>query len=104
VFDKIDGGDATGWTDPSVTGANRTLKETADAGAFGANASSISYDQNASTALVYTGKAAMELMGTWECANVVKAAPDFVSCGNLGYTTFPTLTNGAGDPSSSGRT
>lgn len=100
VFDKIGGGDPSGWTDPSVTKANQLLQELVDAGAFGGNASSLSYDQGAATALLYTGKAAMELMGTWEYANIVKASPEFVTGGQLGYTAFPTIAGGTGDPNS----
>ena len=99
VFDKIKAGDANGWTDPAVTKANQTLQDMVKAGAFGDNASSVIYDQGASTALLYTGKAAMELMGTWEYANIAKAAPDFISSGKLGYITFPAVGGGAGDPS-----
>ncbi|MGW3290177.1 extracellular solute-binding protein [Streptomyces sp. NPDC001002] len=97
VFSKIAGGDASVWKDASVTKANQYLQDLSEAGAFGSNASSVNYDQGASTALVYTGKAAMEVMGTWEYANFVKAAPDFVK-NDLGYTTFPTVPDGKGDP------
>jgi raffinose/stachyose/melibiose transport system substrate-binding protein len=96
VFDKIASGDPAGWKDPAVTEANARLQELAEAGAFGDNASSVNYDQGASTALLYTGKAGMELMGTWEYANLVKAAPDFVKQ-DLGYIAFPAVPGGAGD-------
>ncbi|MER5198620.1 extracellular solute-binding protein [Streptomyces sp. NPDC002755] len=99
VFSKIAAGDASAWKDPAVTKANQYLQDLSKAGAFGDSASSVSYDQGASTALVYTGKAAMEVMGTWEYANFVKAAPDFVKT-DLGYTVFPTLPGGTGDPDS----
>lgn len=98
VFTKIASGDAAAWKDPSVTRANEHLQELSKAGAFGDSASSVNYDQGASTALLYTGKAAMEVMGTWEYANIAKAAPDFLKQGGLGYTAFPALSDGAGDP------
>ncbi|MFD3582689.1 extracellular solute-binding protein [Streptomyces sp. NPDC058683] len=100
VFTKIASGDSAGWQDASVTKANQYLQDLAKAGAFGDNASSVNYDQGASTALLYTGKAAMEVMGTWEYANIAKAAPDFLKKGDLGYTAFPSLSGGAGDPKS----
>ncbi|MFJ8107658.1 extracellular solute-binding protein [Streptomyces sp. NPDC096132] len=99
VFEKIASGDASGWKDTAVTAANTRLQELSKAGAFGDNASSVSYDQGASTALLHTGKAGMELMGTWEYANLVKAAPDFVK-NDLGYVAFPSLSGGKGDPKS----
>jgi raffinose/stachyose/melibiose transport system substrate-binding protein len=98
VFDRIGAGAGSAWLDPSVTEANRLLQELVGLGAFGDNASSLSYDQGAATALLYTGKAGFELMGTWEYANIVKAAPDFVSSGDLGYVAFPAVTGGKGDP------
>ncbi|MFI6251980.1 extracellular solute-binding protein [Streptomyces sp. NPDC051016] len=97
VFDRIAAGSAADWKDAPVTAANTRLQELAEAGAFGDNASSVSYDQGASTALLYTGKAGMELMGTWEYANIVKAAPDFAKK-DLGYLAFPSLSDGKGDP------
>ncbi|MDV7215994.1 extracellular solute-binding protein [Streptomyces prunicolor] len=96
VFARIASGDAATWKDQSVTKANQKLQDLAKAGAFGNNTSSVSYDQGASTALLYRGKAAMEVMGTWEYANIAKAAPDFLKKGDLGYTAFPALTDGAG--------
>ncbi|MFC8717727.1 ABC transporter substrate-binding protein [Kitasatospora sp. NPDC057198] len=96
VFAKANAGLDGAWADPAFTGANQYLQELSASGAFGDNASSVSYDQGASTALVYTGKAAMELMGTWEYANFAKAAPDFVK-NDLGYTAFPAVPGGAGD-------
>lgn len=100
VFTDIASGDAAKWKDPSVTEANQRLQDLAKAGAFGDNASSVSYDQGASTALLYTGKAGMTLMGTWEYANIAKAAPDFLKSGDLGYTAFPSLPDGAGEANS----
>ncbi|MFJ2813143.1 ABC transporter substrate-binding protein [Streptomyces sp. NPDC087294] len=100
VFKKIAAGDASAWRDPAVTEANQDLQGLAKAGAFGNSASSVAYDQGSSTALLYTGKAAMELMGTWEYANIAKAAPDFLKSGDLGYTAFPSLPDGSGDPRS----
>ncbi|WP_406472246.1 extracellular solute-binding protein [Streptomyces sp. NBC_01615] len=99
VFSKIASGDASAWKDPAVTQANQYLQDLTEAGAFGDNASSVNYDQGASTALLYTGKAGMELMGTWEYANLVKAAPDFAKS-DLGYVAFPALPDGAGSPKS----
>ncbi|MEU0413390.1 hypothetical protein ABZ307_37055 [Streptomyces griseorubiginosus] len=76
MFDGIASGDASAWKNPAVTAANTRLQELAKAGAFGDNASSVNYDLGASTALLYAGKAGMELMGTREYANLVEAAPE----------------------------
>ncbi|MFD9835750.1 ABC transporter substrate-binding protein [[Kitasatospora] papulosa] len=99
VFGAIASGDTAKWKDPAVTKANARLQELAGAGAFGDNASSVNFDQGADAALLYTGKAGMELMGTWQYANMVKAAPDFVKK-DLGYMAFPSLPGGKGDATS----
>lgn len=98
VFSRIAAGDASAWKDPAVTEADKDLQTLARAGAFGGNASGMTYDQGVATALLYTGKAAMEVMGTWEYAGIAAAAPSFVSGGDLGWTTFPTVSGGRGDP------
>jgi raffinose/stachyose/melibiose transport system substrate-binding protein len=98
VFNQIASGDAAAWTNPVVTKANQLLQSLYKSGAFGSDASSISYDNGTSTAMLYTGKAAMELMGTWEYANIEKADPGFISGGELGYTTFPVVAGGSGNP------
>jgi raffinose/stachyose/melibiose transport system substrate-binding protein len=98
VFAAIAAGDSAAWKDPAVTAADRELQRLAAAGAFGGNASGMTYDQGVATALLYTGKAAMEVMGTWEYANIAKAAPAFLASGDLGWTSFPAVAGGRGDP------
>jgi len=60
--------------------------------------SSITADSNADQALLYTGKAAMMLHGSWVYGAIKDANPGFVSAGNLGYMNFPTVDGGKGDP------
>jgi raffinose/stachyose/melibiose transport system substrate-binding protein len=48
-------------------------------------------------ALLYSGKAAMELMGTWEIGTIKTENADFYQ-NNLGFFPFPALKDGAGDP------
>src|SRR4029453_2135907 len=60
--------------------------------------SSITADSNADQALLYTGKAAMMLHGTWTYGNMKEAGGDFVSGGNLGYMNSPAVEGGKGDP------
>jgi raffinose/stachyose/melibiose transport system substrate-binding protein len=83
-----------------VLQANQDIKRLTDAGAFDKGFAATSYDTGQATALLYTGRAGMELMGAWEYASIKKAAPDFVSGGNLGWFAFPRVVGGKGDPSS----
>jgi raffinose/stachyose/melibiose transport system substrate-binding protein len=88
------------WTDPAVLQANTQLEKLVDAQAFDRNFAATSYDTGQASALLYTGKAGMELMGAWEYATIKKAAPDFIAGGNLGWFAFPQVAGGKGDPSS----
>jgi raffinose/stachyose/melibiose transport system substrate-binding protein len=100
VVDAILTGKPGAWSDPAVIQANTQIKKLLDAHAFGRDFAATSYDTGQATALLYTGKAAMELMGAWEYAGIKKAAPDFVAGGSLGWSAFPQVTGGKGDPSS----
>ena len=60
--------------------------------------SSIAADSNADQALLYTGKAAMMLHGGWIYGSMKDNAADFVKSGQLGYTNFPSVSGGKGDP------
>ena len=61
--------------------------------------SSITADSNADQALLYTGKAAMMLHGTWTYGSMKDDGGDFVTGGNLGCMNFPPVEGGKGDPS-----
>lgn len=87
------------WSDPAVLRANQLITQLLGEGAFEDGFSSVSYDTGQSTALLYTGKAGMQLMGAWDYASIKKAAPDFVQNGDLGWFPFPTVAGGGGDPS-----
>jgi raffinose/stachyose/melibiose transport system substrate-binding protein len=61
--------------------------------------SSITADSNADQALLYTGKAAMMLHGTWTYGSMKADGGDFVTSGKLGWMNFPVIEGGKGDPS-----
>jgi xylobiose transport system substrate-binding protein len=97
LFQKALGGDKSAWESEDSKKALSMLKQLVDAGAFGTNFDSVKYTNGASPALVARGKAAFELMGSWYYAQQQQDAKDFAAKG-LGYTTFPTVTGGKGDP------
>ncbi|MGW2937864.1 ABC transporter substrate-binding protein [Streptomyces sp. NPDC001156] len=97
LFQKALGGDKSAWESADSKKALSMLKQLGDAGAFGTNFDSVKYTNGASPALVARGKAAFELMGSWYYAQQQQDAKDFAAKG-LGYTTFPTITGGKGDP------
>jgi xylobiose transport system substrate-binding protein len=99
VFRRIQAGEADAWRDPAVLAAAERVRQLTDRGAFGDSFDSVSYTAGGSSALFARGRAAMQLMGSWEYANQLDSAPEFAADG-LGYTTFPTLPGGKGDPAS----
>lgn len=97
VFRKIQDGDTSGWGDPAVLRTARTVKQLVDDGAFGKNFNSVDYGNGGAPTLLNKGRAAMHLMGSWEYSTQLGKAPEFTKK-DLGWTAFPTVTGGAGDP------
>ncbi|MEU4346058.1 extracellular solute-binding protein [Streptomyces sp. NPDC023838] len=106
LYDRIGGpgllqravsGDRAAWASEDSRKALAAIRELADSGAFGKNFDSVKFTDGGSPALVAKGKAAFELMGSWYYSTQQDANPDFAKSG-LGYTGFPTLNGGKGDP------
>src|SRR4051794_3618164 len=98
VFQNIVDGKPDAWSDPAVIKAGQMIQQLVHAGAFANGYQSITYDAGQSSALLYTGKAAMQLMGSWDYSTIQAAQPEFVKSGKLGWTSFPTVSGGKGDP------
>jgi raffinose/stachyose/melibiose transport system substrate-binding protein len=98
VFHDVLAGKPGAWSQPAFVQANTMIQQLIDAGAFGNSYSSVNYDTGQQTALLYTGKAGIELMGSWDFSSIVQAQPDFIKSGKLGWTTFPTIPGSLGDP------
>ena len=47
---------------------------------------------------MYSGKAAMQLMGDWDVSSMLGLNKEFVTSGNLGLAPFPSVEGGSGDP------
>lgn len=86
------------WSDPAFIHANEMIRELISAGAFPQNFETLDYNLGQSTKLLYTNKAAMQLMGAWDYQMIVSNAPDFINQGNLGWFEFPTIKTGEGNP------
>jgi xylobiose transport system substrate-binding protein len=97
LFEKAMGGDKSAWDSADSRKALSMLKQLVDAGAFGKNFDSVKYTDGGSVALVATGKAGFELMGSWYYSQQQTDHPDFAKSG-LGYSSFPTVPGGKGDP------
>ena len=97
LFEKIQGGDWSVWSDPAVLKTAQMITDLVDSGAFGKNFGSVNYGSGGTSTLLNKGKAAMVLMGSWEYAVQQGEAPEFAKNG-LGYVPFPTVEGGKGDP------
>lgn len=98
VFQAVLDGEPGAWSHPALLEATTKIQELVEAGVFGTTFGSVVADANADAALLHTGRAAMLLQGSWTYPNLLSDAPDFVAGGDLGYTTFPAVDGGVGDP------
>jgi xylobiose transport system substrate-binding protein len=90
------GGDAEVWDSEGSRAALEKLTELVDAGTFGSTFDSVGYSNQGTTALLSQGRAAYELMGTWNYATLAAADADFAA-NDLGWIAFPELTDGTGE-------
>ncbi|MQA84543.1 MAG: extracellular solute-binding protein [Streptosporangiales bacterium] len=98
VFNRVVQQEAGAYSDPAFLEANRLIQELARLKAFPAGFTSLNYDTEQSTQLIYNNKAAMHLMGSWDFARFSSNAEEFLDAGNLGWFTFPEVEGGKGDP------
>jgi len=108
LFDRIGGpelfqgvfeGKANAWSAPGAKEALVELRKLIDANGFVRGFSSITADSNADQALLYRGRAAMMLHGTWTYGSMAADGGNFVKDGKLGWMNFPAVEGGKGDPS-----
>jgi raffinose/stachyose/melibiose transport system substrate-binding protein len=99
VFNNVFAGKAGSWSDPAVLDMLTKIQNLVSIGAFQKGFSSTTADSNADQALLYTGKAAMMLHGSWSYGIQKANGGNFVKSGGLGWMNFPPIEGGKGDPS-----
>ncbi|MFC6082137.1 extracellular solute-binding protein [Sphaerisporangium aureirubrum] len=99
VFQAVFDGEKNAWSNPASIDGLTKVQELVKANGFIKGFSSITADSNADQALLYTGKAAMMVHGSWTYGGMAQDGGDFVSGGHLGYMNFPPVDGGKGDPS-----
>jgi raffinose/stachyose/melibiose transport system substrate-binding protein len=97
VFQAIFDGEKNGWSHPAAIEGLTKAQDLVKAKGFVKGFSSITADSNADQALLWTGKAAMMLHGSWTYQSMKTDGGDFVTGGNLGFMTFPPIDGGKGD-------
>jgi raffinose/stachyose/melibiose transport system substrate-binding protein len=98
VFQAIELGKAGAWSNPAIIKALADIQQLAKAGAFQSGYDSLHYSGGGSDALVYSGKAAIQLMGDWDVSQMLGLDKSFVASGNLGLAPFPAVAGGSGSP------
>jgi raffinose/stachyose/melibiose transport system substrate-binding protein len=98
LFTSIYDGEPGAWSKPASIDALTKIQDLVRAGGFVKGFASITADSNADQALLYSDKAAMMLHGSWVYGSMKTDGGDFVTGGHLGFTTFPAVAGGAGDP------
>lgn len=99
VFDAIAAGQPNAWSHPAAIAGLTKVQDLVKAGGFVKGFQSIAADTNADQALMHQGRAAMMLHGAWTYGSMKEEGGDFVQSGKLGWTRFPAIEGGAGDPS-----
>jgi raffinose/stachyose/melibiose transport system substrate-binding protein len=99
VFQSVFDGQANAWNNPASIQGLTKIQELIKANGFVKGFSSITADSNADQALLYRGKAAMMLHGSWSYGIISAEGGSFIKDGKLGYVNFPTVEGGTGDPS-----
>jgi raffinose/stachyose/melibiose transport system substrate-binding protein len=97
LFTSIYEGQAGAWSQPASLEALTKVQDLVKAGGFVNGFASITADSNADQALLYTGKAAMMLHGSWVYGSLKTDGGDFVTGGHLAWSTFPAVGGGKGD-------
>jgi raffinose/stachyose/melibiose transport system substrate-binding protein len=98
VAQALQANTAAGWSNPAVTKALTDIQQLARAGGFQTGYDSLKYSGGGSDALLYSGKAAMQLMGDWDISSILGSDKSFVTSGNLGMASFPAVDGGTGNP------
>lgn len=96
LFEKALAGDKSQWTSAGSMAALKDIKQLIDTGAFGSNFDSVKFTDGGSPKLLRDGKAAFELMGSWNYSTQQSADPAFAA-NDLGYTAFPSIVGGKGN-------
>lgn len=84
------------FTDPAFIYAGQKIQEWVNKGYFNTGFNGLDEDSGQSRQLLYTGDAAMTIMGSWFISTVLGENPDFAK--KIGLFNFPQDTSGSGNP------
>lgn len=96
VFKRAAGREGGSFEDEVFIKAGEMVQELVRLNAFPTGFNGLDYDTAQSRYLLYSGKAAMELMGTWTILNVREENNEYYE-DNLDFFPFPSIEGGRGD-------
>ena len=97
VFDAVIANKPHAWGNPAIVKALTDIQQLVKAGAFQPGYDSVDFGSE-TDALMYTGRAAMTLMGDWDISSLLGEDANFVKSGQLGQAPFPAVPGGKGNP------
>ena len=97
AFLNVAAGDKGAWSEAAIQKALADIQTLVNDKAFNVGYDSLSYLTGATSALVYSGKAAMQLMGAWDVSSIYSDDPSFVKSQGLGLAPFPGVPGGKGN-------
>ncbi|MBZ4646873.1 MAG: raffinose/stachyose/melibiose transport system substrate-binding protein [Petroclostridium sp.] len=97
VFKKAAARSGGTFEDEAFIKAGQKIQELVKLGAFPDGFNGLDYDTGQSRSLMYSGKAAMELIGTWNIATIKDENKEFYE-NNLDFFPFPEVEGGKGEP------
>jgi raffinose/stachyose/melibiose transport system substrate-binding protein len=97
AFNSVLSNQANAWSQDPFLKASAAIQQLVTMGAFGSSYASVIADTNQDMALLYTGKAAMVLQGSWNFPVIQTNSPTFIQSGKLGWFPFPAVEGGTGN-------
>jgi raffinose/stachyose/melibiose transport system substrate-binding protein len=97
AFLNVEANKKGAWSQPAIQQALADIQALAKDKAFNVGYDSITYTNGSTDAMVYGGKAAMQLMGDWDVGGIQSSDPSFINTGGLGIGAFPTVPGGKGN-------
>jgi raffinose/stachyose/melibiose transport system substrate-binding protein len=97
AFLNVQDNKANAWSGSAVQQALTDIQTLAKDKAFNTGYDSVTYTNGSTDALVYQGKAAMQLMGDWDLGGIQSDDASIISSNGIGIGDFPTVPGGTGN-------
>jgi raffinose/stachyose/melibiose transport system substrate-binding protein len=98
AFLNVQDNKANAWSGSAVQQALTDIQTLAKDNAFNTGYDSVTYTNGSTDALVYSGKAAMQLMGDWDLGGIQSDDASIITSNGIGIGDFPTVPGGTGNP------